>query len=100
MKDYTPIKYTHYSIIEEGDDLNTLTETGAYVCNSSSIVSSILNKPEGLTSAFKLINEEVASSGWIRQVIYENASCDIFVRATTKTGGTKTGWVRILTENA
>lgn len=65
----------------ENDDLNNFTETGTFLSTEGAITNSLLNKPENLTVAFKMIVSYINLSTRVLQIIISNDSTPkIFIR--------------------
>lgn len=71
------------------EDMNTYIKPGVYSCVSGQIASTLVNKPSGVNSNFRLIVEE-NTPGYGVQKVFTNNPCKIFVRGFNAAGNSTT----------
>lgn len=81
------------------ENMNTYVKPGVYSCISGQIAGTLVNKPSGVNSNFRLIVEENIP-GYGVQKVFTNNPCKIFIRGFNTTGNrtTFTDW-KSLTNN-
>ena len=77
--------------------MNTYITPGVYSCISGQVASTLVNKPSGVNSNFRLIVEENIP-GYGVQKVFTNNPCKVFIRGFNTTGNrtTFTDWKTIL----
>lgn len=75
------------------ENMNTYIKPGVYSCISGQIAGTLVNKPSGVNSNFRLIVEE-NTPGYGVQKVFTNNPCKIFIRGFNTTGNrtTFTDW--------
>ena len=75
------------------ENMNTYVKPGVYSCISGQVASTLVNKPSGVNSNFRLVVEENIP-GYGVQKVYTNNPCKVFIRGYTTTGNktTFTDW--------
>ena len=75
------------------ENMNTYVKPGVYSCISGQIAGTLVNKPSGVNSNFRLIVEE-NTPGYGVQKVFTNNPCKIFIRGFNTTGNrtTFTDW--------
>lgn len=81
--------------ISENDDLNSYVTPGTYKSGSSVITASLSNKPEGITTGFKLRVEYVFHTVHIFQEIISQTG-SIYVRRINLSAGVCGAWERLI----
>lgn len=71
------------------ENMNTYIKPGVYSCVSGQIASTLVNKPSGVNSNFRLIVEE-NTPGYGVQKVFTNNPCKIFVRGFNAAGNSTT----------
>lgn len=79
--------------LAESENMNTYITPGVYSCISGQVASTLVNKPSGVNSNFRLVVEENIP-GYGVQKIYTNNPCKVFIRGFNTTGNrtTFTDW--------
>ena len=79
--------------LAESENMNTYIKPGVYSCISGQIAGTLVNKPSGANSNFRLIVEE-NTPGYGVQKVFTNNPCKIFIRGfnTTNNNTTFTDW--------
>ena len=79
--------------LAESENMNTYITPGVYSCISGQVASTLVNKPSGVNSNFRLIVEENIP-GYGVQKVFTNNPCKIFIRGFNTTGNrtTFTDW--------
>ena len=79
--------------LAESENMNTYITPGVYSCISGQVASTLVNKPSGVNSNFRLIVEE-NTPGYGVQKVFTNNPCKIFIRGFNTTGNrtTFTDW--------
>ena len=79
--------------LAESENMNTYIKPGVYSCISGQIAGTLVNKPSGANSNFRLIVEE-NTPGYGVQKVFTNNPCKIFIRGfnTTNNKTTFTDW--------
>ncbi len=79
--------------LAESENMNTYVKPGVYSCISGQIAGTLVNKPSGVNSNFRLIVEE-NTPGYGVQKVFTNNPCKIFIRGFNTTGNrtTFTDW--------
>lgn len=79
--------------LAESENINTYITPGVYSCISGQIASTLVNKPSGVNSNFRLIVEE-NTPGYGVQKVFTNNPCKVFIRGFNTTGNrtTFTDW--------
>lgn len=76
--------------IPNGSDLDSYTTAGVYVASTSALSQSISNKPNGVTTSFRLEVVQNASTTYIKQYLYNTADVQrIYIR---QKDGTSNAW--------
>lgn len=85
--------------LADSENLNTYITPGVYSCISGQIASSLVNKPSGVNSNFKLVVEENIP-GYGTQKVISNNPCKVYIRGFNTTGNrtTFTDWKAILSD--
>ena len=75
------------------ENMNTYITPGVYSCVSGQVASTLVNKPSGVNSNFRLVVEE-NTPGYGVQKVYTNNPCKVFIRGFNTTGNktTFTDW--------
>lgn len=75
------------------ENMNTYVKPGVYSCVSGQIASTLVNKPSGVNSNFRLIVEE-NTPGYGVQKVFTNNPCKVFIRGFNASGNktTFTDW--------
>ena len=75
------------------ENMNTYVKPGVYSCISGQIAGTLVNKPSGVNSNFRLVVEE-NTPGYGVQKVFTNNPCKIFIRGFNTTGNrtTFTDW--------
>lgn len=75
------------------ENMNTYVKPGVYSCISGQIASTLVNKPSGVNSNFRLIVEE-NTPGYGVQKVFTNNPCKVFIRGFNASGNktTFTDW--------
>lgn len=75
------------------ENMNTYVKPGVYSCISGQIAGTLVNKPSGVNSNFRLVVEE-NTPGYGVQKVFTNNPCKIFIRGfnTTNNRTTFTDW--------
>lgn len=83
--------------LADSENMNTYITPGVYSCVSGQIAGSLVNKPSGVNSNFRLIVEENIQ-GYGTQKVYTNNPCKIYIRgfSTTNNKTTFTDWKVLL----
>lgn len=83
--------------LAESENMNTYITPGVYSCISGQVASTLVNKPSGVNSNFRLIVEE-NTPGYGVQKVFTNNPCKVFIRGFNTTGNrtTFTDWKTIL----
>lgn len=71
------------------ENMNTYVKPGVYSCVSGQIASTLVNKPSGVNSNFRLVVEE-NTPGYGVQKVFTNNPCKIFVRGFNAAGNSTT----------
>lgn len=71
------------------ENMNTYIKPGVYSCVSGQIASTLVNKPSGVNSNFRLVVEE-NTPGYGVQKVFTNNPCKIFVRGFNAAGNSTT----------
>ena len=71
--------------LAESENMNTYITPGVYSCISGQVASTLVNKPSGVNSNFRLVVEENIP-GYGVQKIYTNNPCKVFIRGFNTTG--------------
>lgn len=81
------------------ENMNTYVKPGVYSCVSGQIASTLVNKPSGVNSNFRLIVEE-NTPGYGVQKVFTNNPCKVFIRGFNASGNrtTFTDWKAILSD--
>lgn len=81
------------------ENMNTYVKPGVYSCISGQIASTLVNKPSGVNSNFRLIVEE-NTPGYGVQKVFTNNPCKMYIRGFNTTGirTTFTDWKAILSD--
>lgn len=79
--------------LAESENMNTYITPGVYSCISGQVASTLVNKPSGVNSNFRLVVEENIP-GYGVQKVYTNNPCKVFIRGYNTTGNktTFTDW--------
>ena len=79
--------------LAESENMNTYITPGVYSCISGQVASTLVNKPSGVNSNFRLVVEENIP-GYGVQKVFTNNPCKIFIRGFNTTGNrtTFTDW--------
>ena len=79
--------------LAESENMNTYITPGVYSCISGQVASTLVNKPSGVNSNFRLVVEE-NTPGYGVQKVFTNNPCKIFIRGFNTTGNrtTFTDW--------
>ena len=79
--------------LAESENINTYITPGVYSCISGQVASTLVNKPSGVNSNFRLVVEENIP-GYGVQKVYTNNPCKVFIRGFNTTGNktTFTDW--------
>ena len=79
--------------LAESENMNTYVKPGVYSCISGQIAGTLVNKPSGVNSNFRLVVEE-NTPGYGVQKVFTNNPCKIFIRGFNTTGNrtTFTDW--------
>lgn len=79
--------------LAESENMNTYITPGVYSCISGQVASTLVNKPSGVNSNFRLVVEENIP-GYGVQKVYTNNPCKIYIRGFNTTGNrtTFTDW--------
>ena len=81
--------------IVSNDDLNSFRSTGDYICGSSTITTTLGNKPSGLVNAFRLeVRPCPYAPANVSQFIYQHSSNLLFFRTATS-GSNWSDWYKI-----
>lgn len=85
--------------LANSENMNTYIKPGVYSCISGQIASSLVNKPSGVNSNFKLVVEENIP-GYGTQKVISNNPCKVYIRGFNTTGNrtTFTDWKAILSD--
>ena len=83
--------------LEESENMNTYITPGVYSCISGQVASTLVNKPSGVNSNFRLVVEE-NTPGYGVQKVFTNNPCKVFIRGFNTNGNrtTFTDWKTIL----
>ena len=83
--------------LAESENMNTYITPGVYSCISGQVASTLVNKPSGVNSNFRLVVEE-NTPGYGVQKVFTNNPCKVFIRGFNTTGNrtTFTDWKTIL----
>ena len=75
------------------ENMNTYVKPGVYSCVSGQIAGTLVNKPSGVNSNFRLIVEE-NTPGYGVQKVFTNNPCKVFIRGFNASGNktTFTDW--------
>lgn len=75
------------------ENMNTYVKPGVYSCISGQIAGTLVNKPSGVNSNFRLVVEE-NTPGYGVQKVFTNNPCKVFIRGFNTTGNrtTFTDW--------
>lgn len=75
------------------ENMNTYVKPGVYSCVSGQIASTLVNKPSGVNSNFRLVVEE-NTPGYGVQKVFTNNPCKMYIRGFNTTGNrtTFTDW--------
>lgn len=75
------------------ENMNTYVKPGVYSCISGQIASTLVNKPSGVNSNFRLVVEE-NTPGYGVQKVFTNNPCKMYIRGFNTTGNrtTFTDW--------
>lgn len=89
------VKSIGYGIeIKENDDLNLYTEVGNYVCTLTTTAETILNRPDGLKSAFVMtIGYPTGTTSYRYQELTENSTGIKYYRTYTVAENAWSEWV-------
>lgn len=81
------------------ENMNTYVKPGVYSCVSGQIAGTLVNKPSGVNSNFRLIVEE-NTPGYGVQKVFTNNPCKMYIRGFNTTGNrtTFTDWKAILSD--
>lgn len=81
------------------ENMNTYVKPGVYSCISGQIASTLVNKPSGVNSNFRLVVEE-NTPGYGVQKVFTNNPCKMYIRGFNTTGNrtTFTDWKAILSD--
>lgn len=81
------------------ENMNTYVKPGVYSCVSGQIASTLVNKPSGVNSNFRLVVEE-NTPGYGVQKVFTNNPCKMYIRGFNTTGNrtTFTDWKAILSD--
>ena len=79
--------------ITEATDFDTITTAGTYYCISSTVVSNMVNKPDGLTEQFKLIVNKIDSERMVQMILERNTPY-IYIRYGRNNGSNINSWRR------
>lgn len=71
------------------ENMNTYVKPGVYSCVSGQIAGTLVNKPSGVNSNFRLIVEE-NTPGYGVQKVFTNNPCKIFIRGFNASGNNTT----------
>ena len=71
------------------ENMNTYVKPGVYSCISGQIASTLVNKPSGVNSNFRLIVEE-NTPGYGVQKVFTNNPCKVFIRGFNASGNNTT----------
>lgn len=79
------------------ENMNTYITPGVYSCVSGQIAGTLVNKPSGVNSNFRLVVEE-NTPGYGVQKVFTNNPCKVFIRGfnTTNNKTTFTDWKTLL----
>lgn len=79
--------------LAETENMNTYITPGVYSCISGQVASTLINKPSGVNSNFRLVVEENIP-GYGVQKVYTNNPCKVYIRGFNTTGNrtTFTDW--------
>lgn len=79
--------------LAESENINTYVIPGVYSCISGQIAGTLVNKPSGVNSNFRLVVEE-NTPGYGVQKVFTNNPCKVFIRGFNTTGNktTFTDW--------
>lgn len=79
--------------LAESENMNTYVKPGVYSCISGQIAGTLVNKPSGVNSNFRLVVEE-NTPGYGVQKVFTNNPCKIFIRGFNTAGNrtTFTDW--------
>lgn len=75
--------------LAESENMNTYVKPGVYSCISGQIASTLVNKPSGVNSNFRLVVEE-NTPGYGVQKVFTNNPCKIFIRGFNAAGNSTT----------
>lgn len=71
--------------LAESENMNTYVKPGVYSCISGQIAGTLVNKPSGVNSNFRLVVEE-NTPGYGVQKVFTNNPCKIFIRGFNTAG--------------
>lgn len=71
------------------ENMNTYVKPGVYSCVSGQIASTLVNKPSGVNSNFRLVVEE-NTPGYGVQKVFTNNPCKVFIRGFNASGNNTT----------
>lgn len=71
------------------ENMNTYVKPGVYSCISGQIAGTLVNKPSGVNSNFRLVVEE-NTPGYGVQKVFTNNPCKIFIRGFNAAGNSTT----------
>lgn len=71
------------------ENMNTYVKPGVYSCVSGQIAGTLVNKPSGVNSNFRLIVEE-NTPGYGVQKVFTNNPCKVFIRGFNASGNNTT----------
>lgn len=71
------------------ENMNTYVKPGVYSCVSGQIAGTLVNKPSGVNSNFRLVVEE-NTPGYGVQKVFTNNPCKIFIRGFNASGNNTT----------
>ena len=79
--------------LAESENMNTYITPGVYSCISGQVASTLVNKPSGVNSNFRLVVEE-NTPGYGVQKVFTNNPCKVYIRGFSTTGNrtTFTDW--------
>ena len=97
-KNYLAIESTLYSDIPENADLNDYKTVGNYFCSTAVKAKTLKNTPKGLSHAFKLTYEEIASNSHAVQKIIENTTGNEYIRVKVNNNWGKWEKVAFITD--
>ena len=79
--------------LAKSENMNTYITPGVYSCISGQVAGTLVNKPSGVNSNFRLVVEE-NTPGYGVQKVYTNNPCKVYIRGFNTTGNrtTFTDW--------